>query len=426
MIEYKYLRTQKAAALRRWHEEGLKRIDNIKSESYDNAIVLPVRKKPNDGMIFGLGGVINSHGDFVEKSGIEKRIGGLYPHTISKCEDSKVVYCGYWVKQWGHFLVEAVARVWYFFENDTTVDKYVFISEENGPTELYGNYKEFFELLGISDKLEIINKPIKYREVIVPELAYSRKYYYHEKYKQIFDHIAQKAICNSDSEEAMPERIFLSRSQFPKAQRAEIGLDFLDSYFSSNGYTILYPEKLSLTALIRYLYSAEVCASASGTVPHNLLFAQTGKKAIIVERQTTINEIQANLDIVCALNITYIDGHYSIYPVSAGYGPYIFGYTNCFARFNADINYTPPEKDYFSDKRNKQVFRLYLKEYLRTYGYCCGMEEWQLMYADVHFEAYKDSLSVFGQYLNRTRTFKLSHYFDPFYVKQIIKRMIRR
>ena len=426
MVEYKYLRPKKADHLRKWHEDGFEKIKELKCDSYIDAVILPIKKQNDDGMQFGLGGVVDSQGVYVESSSIEKRVGGAYPYSISRVENSKVVYCGYCVKHWGHFLIEAVARIWYFLENDNSVDKYVFVSEENGSTELFGNYLEFFELLGVADKLQIINKPVKYREVLVPELSYSRKYYYHDKYKEVFDRIAENANKSFKQNKKMPKKVFLSRSQFAKAKQAEIGLDYLDHYFSKNGYTILYPEKLSLTQLIQYLYNADVCASSSGTIPHNLLFSQKGKKAIIVERQTTVNEIQANIDIVCDLDVTYIDGHYSIYPVLAGYGPYIFGYTKCFQKFNEDFENIPPDKFYCTDRYYKTAVRKYLQEYRRTYGYCWGMEEWQLMYADAHYEAYLDSLSVFSQYINGTIPFMRYHYFSPHYLKQIIKKILRK
>ena len=39
-------------------------------------------------------------------------------------KDEKVVYCGYLVNHWGHFLIEAVTRLWYFMERDATIDVY--------------------------------------------------------------------------------------------------------------------------------------------------------------------------------------------------------------------------------------------------------------------------------------------------------------
>ena len=231
MVEYKYLRPKKADHLRKWHEDGFEKIKELKCDSYIDAVILPIKKQNDDGMQFGLGGVVDSQGVYVESSSIEKRVGGAYPYSVSRVENSKVVYCGYWVKHWGHFLIEAVARIWYFLENDNSVDKYVFVSEENGSTELFGNYLEFFELLGVADKLQIINRPVKYREVLVPELSYSRKYYYHDKYKEVFDRIAENANKSFEQNKKMPQKCMprdtvtvmkINRAEMQSAETEEI------------------------------------------------------------------------------------------------------------------------------------------------------------------------------------------------------------
>ena len=53
-----------------------------------------------------------------------------------------MVFCGYFINHWGHFLVEAVSRLWYFIQEDNTqIDKYVFVVGENEHRILKGNYK---------------------------------------------------------------------------------------------------------------------------------------------------------------------------------------------------------------------------------------------------------------------------------------------
>ena len=52
MIEYTYIRPKKAAALRKWHEEGFGKKEELKCESYNEAVILPIRKQDNDGMLF--------------------------------------------------------------------------------------------------------------------------------------------------------------------------------------------------------------------------------------------------------------------------------------------------------------------------------------------------------------------------------------
>ena len=67
------------------------------------------------------------------------------------------MYCGYLVPQWGHFLVEAVTRLWFFLKNDLSIDNYVFFIEENSDRSVSGNYREFLELLGVWNKIEVKN-----------------------------------------------------------------------------------------------------------------------------------------------------------------------------------------------------------------------------------------------------------------------------
>ena len=96
-----------------------------------NATILPLWEFPEDeDLLFGRGGVVDEAGDYVPLSGIETRIMNRYPFENPVYRDEKVVYCGYLVNHWGHFLVEAVTRLWYALEQDPTVDKYVFFVDK--------------------------------------------------------------------------------------------------------------------------------------------------------------------------------------------------------------------------------------------------------------------------------------------------------
>lgn len=425
-VNYRYLRPAKAEALKQWYNNGFEKRANLKCGCYENATILPLRKTDNDGTMFGLGGVQDEAGTYLPVSGIRMRVGGYYDANPVDFRNERVVYCGYWVKHWGHFLVEAVTRMWYCLENDENVDYFVFVSEENGPTALYGNYKEFFELLGVSDKILVLNKPVRFSHVLVPEIGYDRKFYYTDKYKAIFDRIAKKAAACSRKETRWPERVFLSRSQFAKARQAEAGLDLLDDYFERNGFEVLYPEKMSLTDMVCYLRNAQVCAMESGTLPHNMLFAQDGQKTLIVERQTTINEIQVDVDRIRNLQVTYIDGYYGIYPVRAGYGPYIMAYTQYFERFTVDHSYTEPDSYYRSQTYTRKSLDQYMRVYKNAYGYKWGIEGWQMKYADLFYEAYIDSTKDLEVYLNRTRPFCLGQITEAHFWKQLLKKVLSK
>ena len=159
-IDYRYLRPKKAEWLKRMYHTPFPERQTLSLWTGRNATVLPLRPIPNDGLLFGRGGVVDEQGQYVELSGIPTRIGKGYAFENAVYRDEKVVYCGYLVNHWGHFLVEAVTRLWYV--NDPTVDKYVFFLNENQEREIKGNYREFFQLLKFLINLILLFPKRKY------------------------------------------------------------------------------------------------------------------------------------------------------------------------------------------------------------------------------------------------------------------------
>lgn len=312
-IDYQYLRPKKAEALKAWYDEPLAITENPAVWRGKNATILPLRRQAEDNLLFGRGGVVDENGEYVPLSGIEGRVQFAYPVEKKEYRDETVVYCGYLVNHWGHFLIEGVTRLWYFLENDPGVDKYVFFLDENEEREIRANYREFLELLGIWEHLEIINTPTTYREVIVPELGLYCRSRYTPKLLKVYDTVANNAVPDPNWER--PAKIYYSRSQFKKGMPFESGFDTLDDFFRRNGYTILYPEKVPLGRMISYIRNADVVASLSGSLPHNMLFARPGQKLEIVERLTINVDNQVGINRIMDLDVTYIDAHIPIYPV---------------------------------------------------------------------------------------------------------------
>ena len=120
-LDRQYLRPKKAAALKRWHDGNLEVREKLQVLHLSNATILPLRKDSR--VQFGLGGVVDADGSYVELSAIPDRVQFAYPFEHAQFRDEKVVYCGYMVNHGGHFLIEAVCRLWYFLEKDETVDK---------------------------------------------------------------------------------------------------------------------------------------------------------------------------------------------------------------------------------------------------------------------------------------------------------------
>ncbi|MCI7809036.1 glycosyltransferase family 61 protein [bacterium] len=420
-IDYRYLRPKKAEALKAWYDAPVEVRENPEIWQGSNATILPLRR--DDQLLFGRGGVVDSDGNYVDLSAIPGRVQYAYPFENAEYRDETVVYCGYLVNHWGHFLIEGVTRLWYFLENDRRVDKYVFFLDEHEEREIKGNYREFLELLKIWDRLEIINRPTTYREVIVPELGIHMRTAYTPKLVKVFDAAADSVVPDPGWE--TPEKIYFSRSQFQKGLPFESGYDTLDNFFAKNGYTILYPEKVPLSRMIHYIRNAKVVASLSGSLPHNMLFANQGQRVEIVERLVISDDNQTDVNRMRQLQVTYIDASIPIYPVDF-VGPLIMGYTDCLKRFAEDKGYAPPDGQYLTEKHDRRCFVKYMKAYVDLYNCNWFMADWYAPFADSLYEGFQAGQAHFGAYLNRKKPYRWYHYFEFHYWKQFVKRLLNK
>lgn len=423
MINYTYLRQQKAAVLKEWHEKAVCE-KKPAVQHYDNATILPLNRMKGDNLLFGRGGVVDEDGNYVDESAIDRRVQYAYEFSAPIRRDKKVVYCGYLVNQWGHFLVEAVARLWYFLENDETIDSYVFFVEYGKERGVVGNYREFFELLGVWEKIEVINQPTKYTEILIPELGYRWRSSYSDKFKRLFRKVTENALARMGDTGEKNQKIYFSRSLLSGIEEREFGLDLLDDYFQKNGYRVLHPEKIHLTEVVVAIERAEEIATLSGSLPHNLLFAEDGKKAVIIERNVLNNEIQVDINCMKSLNVTYVDANIPLYSINLGWGPFIMAYNDQLRAFSEERGYCEPDRKYMTEKYKKKSLAGYMKAYKKEYHYQWFMEEWSIRYTNYLREGYDAGFLYYQDYLLGIKPFMLSHYFDVHYWKQMVKRII--
>lgn len=418
-INFQYLRPQKAEALKKWYAQDFEKRTSLELWHGKEATILPLRR--DNTLLFGKGGVIDSQRNYVALSGIPGRVWGSYPIEEPVYSDQKVVYCGYMVKHWGHFLVEAVTRLWYFLESDNTIDKYVFFIDENQAREIKGNYREFFELLGIWNKLDFINVPTKYREVIVPESSF----FFHKFYSEQFLNIYNTVIRNvpADLQYERPTKIYFSRSQLHKALGMEFGMEMLDDFFRKNGFTILYPEKVPLRQMIHYLQNCDVVATLSGSLPHNMLFGKMGQQLIVIERCILNNDFQTNINYMKQLRATHIDANIGLYTVDMC-GPFIMYCNDLLKQFAADHQMVLPDNHFQTKKHLDKCFKQYMHAYQDQYRYRWFMDDWYSDCASYLVEAYQDGYTYFKDYLDGNKPFLWYHYFQFHYWKQAIKQLL--
>lgn len=424
-IDDRYLRPLKAKHRRDMMNSDFPMRTDLEVWQGENATILPLRDLGEPSPLFGRSGVVDQDGQYVALSGIPGHVELDYPFENPGYVDAKVVYCGYLVPQWGHFLVEGAERLWYFLENDATVDKYVFTLEENAQREVKGNYRLFLELLGIWDKLEFVTQPTTYREVVVPELCYRCQKYYAPNHRALFQRIAENVVPKPEWETY--EKIYFSRSQLKKQgnELDEFGYEALDEFFEKNGYLRLAPEAFPLDQLIYLIRNADTIATYSGSVAHNFYFARPGQTMEVLERCVVNLDFQTDLDRIMEVNGIYIDANLPLYTVDFG-GPFIMGFNDNMQRFAADRGYLPPDEKFMTERYRRQCLAGYMRSYWNQYRYRWYMYDWYTTCADMMWEAYNAGYAYFREYLDGEKPFFWYQWLYPHYIKQALKRTLKK
>lgn len=266
---------------------------------------------------WGIGGVLDEDGEFVEESGMEvmHRFGGKYEYDEQECEylDETVIYLGPMMTHWGHFLAECSVRFWYLLENKEDY-RVLFCGFWYGEGELSPKLTDIFGLLGVGkERLLDIRKPVKCKRILIPSVALSYKPYdltagnledfsvnwgkhnrswsYTAGFRKTFQSITKKA---EKEPYKTAEKLYYTRTgmQF----RSEIGEDLIEKIFFKNGYMIVSPEKESVETQIALMNACKRFVSMEGTLAHNIVFAKEGLKQTILWKKRGENALQPHLN----------------------------------------------------------------------------------------------------------------------------------
>lgn len=341
--------------------------------------------------------------------------GGPLLHPNSKPIElhfpGNTLYGGVYHPIWGHFLVNTMARIWYYFSPDREhIDRIVFVSDNRSVDNLAGgNFRQFVELAGLSDRIEIVNRPATFEKLIVPDQALSHLTYSKE-FMRVFDIVKSKAL-EGYTKEDYPDKIFLTRSRLKNSHANEINCEILDQFFSDNGFVVLSPEKMTLIELIRHFHSADRIASICGTLAHNFLFAPSTSEFIIVERHGFINEWQMTCNLSIGIDPTLVDAHYQ--PMQSDSIGFLFLYqaTKELESWIMDNNLVS-HKFPTSKKSHAKEFRRYLKRYKSSYGYAPYYHSYDQKLGEVYVEAILDTSKVYGPWMYGTAPVLFTDYFS--------------
>lgn len=327
----------------------------LEAHAFQNATIKPPihpsKEKNYDehGPIFGFGGVYGEDGKYIAASeqtavNMRKRLSGfrdMEPGQKVPFADETVMYGNFFIKQWGHFLLDVIGRLWYALKNPSV--KIVFTCYEGADLKIDGNYREFLSLLGIgADRIAVVNEPTRFRNVIVPDSSIVPGSHYTREYLDMMDAVIAGAGLPAVRK---GRKIFCSRQMLGKTSLNEFGEETVESVFLQNGYQPVYMERLSLREQIAVLNSSEEIAMVCGSLSHNLLFVRNGNRACILNKTYRVNLHQFLINGVSASKAVFVDAFVSPLPVLYGYGPFIMRPTDQFLAFAAGNGMTASHID---------------------------------------------------------------------------------
>lgn len=283
-------------------------------------VLLPPKKDPSKS--WGLGGVVDSNGSFIEDSVYRFYFGGFYEFDKNevKTSEKEVIYLGHLIPHWGVFLVDFTRRLWYYYKANNPNLKLAFFGVNmpgKGFDGMHQMYHDFFQLADVDEANVIdVQSITRFKTVYLPEMGYDedKEYYsldYLLPFNQVIDNL-NKVVAEKYATFKTYPKVYLSRTKF--ATFREAGENIIEQFFALNGYEIVHPEELDFIQKVLIFKDAEEIASIEGTTAHSILFATKAKSQIIIKKQKLDNSRQPWFNEMKGVPCTVLDCYYEPIP----------------------------------------------------------------------------------------------------------------
>ena len=290
----------------------------------DNGTILPTRgsEAGKPVVIGGIGGIVDSKGEFIKESHIHLGTGGAYTPTPESIQhrSETIIYLGTFFDIWGHAITDNIRRLWFLkseFMNQFKNCPLIYLPAGRYTPEKCKDFKRLLEILEFDiEKFQPITQPTRFDRIILPdESFYGEKLgatifrRFTNEYREMMERVRHFALKN---------RTPTSRKKlyFFYGQRGQVGEERLAEYFKSKGYEIIpHEQRADFDDEINLLINAESFAAPLGSCSHNSVFLRDGTEAIFIPRIgiDAINSYQLALNQVNSINATYVDSTFSLF-----------------------------------------------------------------------------------------------------------------
>lgn len=225
--------------------------------------------------------------------------GPYHLELVAEHHYNSAIYGGFLVDHYGHFLLEGLSRLWSL----SLVDAPILFQTPTGlnkVTSLPKYMQEVFELLGITERIILVDRPVSVETLYIPDAA------------NTLDGFISKEFLNSVSlnlngnKSQKNDFIYLSRSKLKSGVISEEAI--FEETLKNNNFKIVHPETLSIKEQIELISNCKVLMGFVGSAFHTLVLCNSfPEKIIYLQRMKDLNANFKEIDRRLGINTLYID-----------------------------------------------------------------------------------------------------------------------
>ena len=297
----------------------------VEVKTLERGIILPTRHKDGGSALKFYGGVCDRNQKFVAGySDVQSDpwrgsyvVDGAYEIERSEIaqSDDDVIFGGLMIYHFGHFMTETLSRMWYVEKNPDDQRKIAFVVVSVTRLQVMRPWVlEFLSLLGITeDRLLLVETPTQFRSITIPDQALYLRENYSRECMTVYRSIAARAASivpsdqssaqsdqsvqssdqsdpidqsdqSSDRSDQSARKIFLSRSPDVESMMHLFNQNYFEEFYRRRGFSIVYPEKLSVARQIALISNADEVVTFLGSLSHWALFCRPQTKFVMLTR----------------------------------------------------------------------------------------------------------------------------------------------
>lgn len=305
------------------------------------------------GTKFRGGGLVQDN-NYIPESYISSSAAKIYDYSVQNAEEfnGDAIYIGIFHNIWGHCLTDNLKHLWFTLDNEW-MERHkslpLVYSTIYGSSILPENFVWILSKLGITiDRLLPITAVTHFKKLIFPDQCF---FHYGQEdnvcYTDEYSNLVTRIQNNIPSSSL--QKVYFSRTKIKS--KKDWGEIKIERAFANNGYSIFYPEQMTIEQQISIIKGASILATTEGSIAHNAVFLPLNGNLVILKKANYINGYQFLICELRKLNTTFIDiGRSTIlfdkrYPYLGPFFMYVSCYLSQYLRIKKPIF---PYISYFS------------------------------------------------------------------------------